>query len=343
MKKLLSLIFVLIILGTPIYAQTFSGENPKLCWSYSNDSVTGITLDDIAGNNDGILFGGLTTGEIGKIDQAFFYNGVDSFVNTTTNLGLGGIKSRSISAWINVNGTDLNRGIWNYGLYGITNAHFGSLYNTNPTLGIFVDVFPTGAITQFFPHNNSWYHYVATYDGVNIKQYINNTLMDATVFTISTTDTLFSTGVYDEGFNIFFKGLIDEVMVFNYSLSVGEINELYFNYTGVGCEFLFNITPPSPPNVTTNITTPQAIEAGLESVTNGIQFIGLLILLMFSVMLFILYPDKHLVVIFNVLLDFGLIHGFWIFGFQIFSYITLGITIYNFVILYTLNGKDDLQ
>ncbi len=55
--------------------------------------------DDIIGNNDGILVNG-TTFDVGKVEDAFRFDGVDDFVDLPNSLDLG-IKSFTITLWIN--------------------------------------------------------------------------------------------------------------------------------------------------------------------------------------------------------------------------------------------------
>ncbi len=68
----------------------------------------------------------------------------------------------------------------------------------------------------------AWHYHVMTYDGANIKLYIDGTLVNTTAYssaiTVNTNETLIGD---------YFSGLIDEVKIFNATLSQQEITNMY--------------------------------------------------------------------------------------------------------------------
>ncbi|MDI6787053.1 MAG: right-handed parallel beta-helix repeat-containing protein [Planctomycetota bacterium] len=77
----------------------------------------------------------------------------------------------------------------------------------------------------------TWYHIVGTYDGISIKMYVNGVLESTTPFAGGLGDT--TGAVLGIGFSAFwngnfFKGLLDEIRIYNRALTGGAISDLYF-------------------------------------------------------------------------------------------------------------------
>lgn len=75
-----------------------------------------------------------------------------------------------------------------------------------------------------------WYHYTATYDGKTVKIYINGTLVKTIQFdeTMSHSSGPLWLGAFTDG--SFFKGVMDELRIYNYALTPAEVKKLY-SYT----------------------------------------------------------------------------------------------------------------
>jgi hypothetical protein len=125
----------------------------------------------------------------------------------------------SISIWFKA-----NHGVLRYFLWGndfgaatkVGNAAFAiSLPNTNSALGDYVA--------------DTWTHMVGTYDGTNIKVYINGVLKGTTLHAgnISSMDTDLFVGRFDTEY---WKGSLDEFFIYNKVLSQEEVTQLY-NYS----------------------------------------------------------------------------------------------------------------
>ncbi|MDO8685348.1 MAG: LamG domain-containing protein, partial [Clostridiales bacterium] len=101
------------------------------------------------------------------------------------------------------------------------------------------DVYSTTA-----PAYDTWTHIVATYDGTTQRMYINGVLQNSAPYNQpinSNTDQLFI-GVYYNPQYVF-DGLMNNIMIFNRSLSGNEVQQLYFNP---------NLTLPPHPADTNN-------------------------------------------------------------------------------------------
>jgi hypothetical protein len=129
----------------------------------------------------------------------------DDSGDTTQNLITNGANSNSIQI-INDGGTNDNKLQFNLNISGSSNS-----IKSNTTL------------------NTKWHHVTATYDGSQMKLYLDSNLV-ANKSVIGTIDT-FSSDNYigSAGKSSYFSGLIDEVKIFNTNLNKDEIENLYYN------------------------------------------------------------------------------------------------------------------
>ncbi len=84
---------------------------------------------------------------------------------------------------------------------------------------------------------NTWYHIVALYNGDDVEIYINNELNSHTGFSgeILTTDIDLTIGQMLPSNNAYnFKGIIDDVRIFDAAISESLIDEIYRGATGIG-------------------------------------------------------------------------------------------------------------
>jgi hypothetical protein len=212
---------------------------------YKLDESSGDASDDIGGNtltNTNVTYG------TGKINNGAVFNGTTDSLSTTTitNLNFTGATPFSFSTWSNqttlandgylishIKATANNEGyvlqIDNTGkvLFYIGDNNTGSslLYLTTPSSSI-----TTGA----------WYNVVVTYDGTKTpsgtKIYVNGVSQSLTTVFNNFTGSSVWTGPFQigsrESNSINFAGTIDEVVVFNRSLTSTEVTELYASGSG---------------------------------------------------------------------------------------------------------------
>ncbi|HEX3027781.1 MAG TPA: LamG domain-containing protein, partial [Clostridia bacterium] len=78
-----------------------------------------------------------------------------------------------------------------------------------------------------------WFYYTATYDGQNVKKYINGVLIGTEPFDgdISNSTGPLWIGATTE--SIFFKGIMDEFRIYNYALKPTEVKNLYNMRDGI--------------------------------------------------------------------------------------------------------------
>lgn len=206
---------------------------------------------DIWDGNDGTLMNGAGFAS-GKVAQAFSLDGVDDYVLVPDSPSLDITEAITIDAWIKappVVGDDgaeiVDKGDWAYvgGACSlrISADYSGDLANAGPNLlgraNFLVWIGDPSSYPDDSWHidsqtrvdDDAWHFLAATYDGTAMDLYVDGAL--ETTFSVSgsmrTTDFDLMLGCNSPIGGRHFCGLIDEVEIFNRSLSAGEIQALY--------------------------------------------------------------------------------------------------------------------
>jgi hypothetical protein len=199
--------------------------------------------NDISGNgNNANALNGiqLTTNRAGKPNTAYLFDGVDDYLELPGNATLNPQRI-SIALWFNMEGTGKMQLVGNNDntdgypfLYGTTLNYFGP--------GAHLGIRPPGSCNEtnelstqsvkaaftFTP--GKWYCYAVTFDGLKAKIYVDGEQIAEQNITFQTlaqcTGTTFKIGRWWNGDALPFKGKIDEVRVYNRSLSKDEVKML---------------------------------------------------------------------------------------------------------------------
>jgi chitodextrinase len=221
-----------------------SAQPAGLVAAYSFDQGTGTVATDISGNgNNGTLTNGPTWAAVGKFGGAITFDGVNDSVVVPDANSLDLTTGMTLEAWVNpsANGgwrtilfkeqaADLVYGLYAFRSTGVANGqvYIGAERAVNAT-----------AATPL----NAWTHLALTYDGATLRLYSNGSQVASLAQTGS---ILTSTGVLRIGGNAiwseWFKGLIDEVRVYNRALSATEIQGDMTRAVGTP-----DTTPPTAP------------------------------------------------------------------------------------------------
>ncbi|WP_291112179.1 LamG-like jellyroll fold domain-containing protein [Flavobacterium sp. UBA4120] len=207
---------------------TFDIANNKLIYDYK-------TID---ANNDGIIDGATDIDKDGILDTfdtntAYFgsprdlhtklfldFDGRNDYGQSTALLG--GLSSASLMAWIDLNSAFSTDGVivgQNNFQIRITSAKKleavinGTAYTYNTVLNV-----------------SQWYNVAATYDGTNLKLYLNGALVmtQAKTGAIAADASLLTIGKDPSTNTKYFKGKIDEVRVFNVALSDSHLQRMVY-------------------------------------------------------------------------------------------------------------------
>src|SRR3954449_8164183 len=190
--------------------------------AYSFDENTGGTLGDQSGNNhDGAVVG--ASWAPGKFGSALNFNGTSSRVDLPQ-LGTFYKTGFTLEAWVNKAGTKKDVGIlgtWDNPAGGpmLWVDHIqGHNYVTASTgLGTYLDSGQAPAVGQ-------WQYLTATYDGTNLRYYVDGVQVASKTFTGNIGDSnVWRIGAYQGTPFGFFDGLIDEVRIYNRALNGTEV------------------------------------------------------------------------------------------------------------------------
>jgi len=184
-------------------------------------------------------------------------------VATITGLPYGS-NGRTVSFWAKT--TTMNT-FFNYAF------HYGDAANGNgflfkPAQSIFF-AGSGGNNTVTTSHtNNTWYHYVCTYDGTTSKIYKDGVMISSAAATWNTVSNLdkFRLGLTENGSTGYFSGAIDDLKIYNYALSQADVTSLHANNNLSSQDFSLNNLEvnlyPNPVRDVLNIET----KAELKSV-----------------------------------------------------------------------------
>ncbi len=217
------------------------------------------TLDT---NNNGIIDGTTDVdhdGILDAFDTNTFYFGSPRDLHTKLFLDfdgrndygqstaiLGGLANASLMAWVDLNPTFSTDGV----IVGqdrfqirITSAKKLEAVVNGTILTFSTPVAPFSSVTL---NTSQWYNVAATYDGTNIKLYLNGVLVatQAKTGAIPADASLLTLGKDPSTNTKFFKGKIDEVRVFNTALTDAQLQRMvYQEIKNFGSEIRGEIVP----------------------------------------------------------------------------------------------------
>ncbi|WP_345141781.1 LamG-like jellyroll fold domain-containing protein [Flavobacterium ginsengiterrae] len=192
--------------------------------------------NDISGNafNGNVTSAVLTTDRFGNTNNAYSFNGVNSFIDAVIANLPNGNTSRTISGWFKTNDTfsepnKIDVSIFDSGKLTSLQRLNLSLYSkgylqmvTGPNAGGFY-------INNFNYVNDDWYFFTLTYDGTKLSIFVNGKFVDASTVNLNTVGSIFRIGQRISGDNIneAFKGTIDDIGIWNRVLTPEEISAMY--------------------------------------------------------------------------------------------------------------------
>jgi len=243
MKARCLLIGVVVLFAAGVLTASSYGEiDLETCvgiWLF--DEGEGNIATDSSGNeNDGELMGGAEWVE-GKFGNALEFDGANSYVSVPDSESLNPTTAITLGAWIypeeftgNGNGILTKEGQYILGLNWPQDGN-GQKLNLWLTIGGWI-LFSGDAISA-----DSWSHVAVTYDGSTKKMYIDGNLVNSVnqegEIGTSANDILIAQGNTGVGAQAF-KGLIDEIAVFNIALTETKIKDFMRG-------FLAAVTPAS--------------------------------------------------------------------------------------------------
>ncbi len=198
-------------------------------WTFDGkymDWSTDLKIRDASGNG----FHGTTTiatstgPTIGKVGQALNFNrSISDYVSLGTSPTLTPSSAITMAAWTNSNNDTLTQRILDKGTYFF--RHQGKNVRCSIDTGSITILTTTGDHLKA----NEWHHVACTWDGQNIRVYVDGVLIGGpTAKTGTMTDNGNQLRIGSDATHALpFSGKIDDVRLYNRALSDGEIKQLY--------------------------------------------------------------------------------------------------------------------
>jgi len=192
--------------------------------AYGFNEGTGVQTHDSSGQGNNGTLSNATWTATGKFGSALSFNGTSAWVTIADAASLHLTTGMTIEAWVNpTSGTGWRSAILKEAGSGLAWSLYTSNNGSRPAgyAHVSSDVAVTG--TAAVPLS-TWTHLAITYDGTALKMYVNGTLVRTTALSgaMATSTSALRIGgnsIWGE----YFRGLIDEVRVYNRALSAAEI------------------------------------------------------------------------------------------------------------------------
>ncbi|WP_164905440.1 RCC1 domain-containing protein [Flavobacterium sufflavum] len=192
--------------------------------------------NDASGNGyNGVASGAvLTTDRYGKTNSAYSFDGISSYIDATIATIPQNNSPRTISGWFKTNSFNYSESnyntIFNYGNLSTTQRFALSLYSKGYLDFISSSNFSNNDLgIQNNYLDNTWHFITITYDGTKVSLFVDGNYVNGKNITLNTINKNLRIGKRIDGDtnNEYFKGLIDDIGIWNRVLTTNEITGLY--------------------------------------------------------------------------------------------------------------------
>ncbi len=214
------------------YEKNNIGMNSNSLLFHCNDNS--LTVSDSSGNSNNGNIIGANYGVEGKFDQGIDFEASEqNYIEVPDSPGLDLGSEATISTWFKVESFDSWDGLLHKGEATdfSDEAYFLQFDGSRHILGGGHDgggyVYVIGNTTL---NTGEWYHGVVSWDSSGLRLYLNGNLeasTTATLVPINSSGSLQIGGQFKTGTDYFFDGVIDEVSIWQRSLTANEIEALY--------------------------------------------------------------------------------------------------------------------
>ncbi len=243
--------------------------------AYGFEETSGTTVNDSSpAKNNGTAVGGPLSTAAGRFGRALSFDGVNDKVEVPDSASLELTNALTVEAWVQPKTSRLHA--------PVVTKETSSFYTYKLEAGGEVKGIPEGFISDApwswedaedtkTLTNGSWTHLAMTYDGTNMRLYVNGTLVSTRVAAKPTADGLkLLIGAYKT--TNFYEGLIDEVRIYNRVLNATEIGTDM--NTAVVSSGPTDSTPPSQPGNLTATGSLGKVTLGWNASTDNVGVSG---------------------------------------------------------------------
>lgn len=243
MKKIFTLV---------LYALTFNAYSQILTTHLVAYYPFSGNANDMSGNGyNGIAYGPtLTTDRFNNPNSAYNFNGVSNYIDLSSYISyLNFSQPASFSFWVNTK-YDLPMAI--FSTYNGASSDIGSvIYIGNNVTGSLnnelITIFQRSTISNYYitgfctTNRNlllltGWHHVAVVYNGTLTKIYLDNSLMALTCNwganngqygNLSITSFASIGARYNNGYQSYFKGDLDDIRIYNIALTPAQVDTIY--------------------------------------------------------------------------------------------------------------------
>jgi chitodextrinase len=205
-------------------ASATTTANTGLVAAYSFNEGAGTTVIDSSGQGNTGTITNATWTSSGKYGSAMVFNGTNAWVTISDAASLHLTSGMTLEAWVNPSTVS---SAWRDVMYKGNDMYYleGTSDNGTRTGGggtfgsIDAVIYGNAALTV-----NTWAHLALTYDGANLRLYVNGTQVSSQAQTgnIATSTNPLQIGG-DNIYGQYFAGTIDEIRVYNTALTQSQI------------------------------------------------------------------------------------------------------------------------
>ena len=238
-RKLMFLACLIFVLGLFL---TSAAQADLVGW-WRLDDGSGTTAADSSGNgNDGTIQGD-PQWVAGKVGGALEFDGDGDYVDCGNDAVFDITEEITLSVWINAN--DILNGEHNCWL-GKGDNTYAIKHQSGNNLEFFVydgSWHATNYTTDIASLNGDWHHMAGTFDGTELKFYLDGEMVLSSAFsgTIGTATHSVTIGENSQATGRFFDGMLDDARIYNEALSQDQIQA---DMKGAGFPLAFSPTPP---------------------------------------------------------------------------------------------------
>jgi len=225
-------LFCLVLAPGLVLTGSAEGADLSLAGWWRFDEGSGVTIYDRSGNENNGTLNGNPQWVAGKIGGALEFDGKDDYLDCGNYASLDITDKVTIAVWVKTN----DAGNSQHNPYVTKGDHsYAIKHHISNSIEFFIYHDKNWHLVHFpvdGSFNGVWHHLAGTYDGTNLKLYIDGKLEATNAYTGSIASSNFSVNI---GRNAqteqFYKGAIDDVRIYKRALMQDEIAAIYADKT----------------------------------------------------------------------------------------------------------------
>ena len=223
------------------YQSVILADNPIRYYRLGESSGT-VAVDSGSQAQNGTLNGGITLGQtgllVGDANTSMLFDGSTGYITVPTTGFPSGVQAISLECWLSTTSLP-GAGTYDFvvDVGTVVAEEELSLYTNNSEIQFGFKA--GGNIVSSAITANTTYHVVGTWDGTNLRLYINGSLVGSPTADASANLTIGACTIGDQvgATGLRFPGTIDEVAIYNTALSAARVAAHYTagRTVGLGC------------------------------------------------------------------------------------------------------------